>query len=409
MTHSKQKFSTRVLSIIFMLVSVFTAFSVTQTTALAASATAFKQISSSQPMKTYIISTSNIPCYTSSSLSTRGTVTSGKSSTAYIAPSDDVYVISVDTTNFKWAKVTYPVGSKRYTAYIALSKITSNNSSHKKTTATGKVMTYKRANSSTGSSSMYISKGETVYLVATSGSYYQVLYPCQGGWRLAWVTKTNYNKYLNHTTHSYTTGYNSSHPHKQYKKCSACGYSYYTGNTKKVTSCTTCYPSTSYSYNSSTGVVTINGVSLTEYKVGTTYTSSRYASVNGKTIDMKGWQCIGYARYVQTKLYGCHEYNSNKFTKLSGSSISPGSVTASNIKSLVQKAGVGAHLRTGTSSNQKHSMIIANITSTGFTVIDANSSSKNPNKIDIRTYTWKSYANSYFGKQGVAYVYVYTG
>lgn len=202
--------SKKLLSVLLAIMTVLTIFSFSTVNAQAATYTAFNQVSSSKPMKTYILSTSNIPCYTSSSLKTRGTVTAGKSSTAYIAPSDDVYVVSVDKS-FKWVKVTYPVGKKRYTAYIALNKITSNNSSHKKTTAAGKVMTYKRANSSTGSSSMYISKGETVYLVATSGSYYQVFYPCSGGWRLAWVTKTNYNKYLagSSTTTTTTTKTNS--------------------------------------------------------------------------------------------------------------------------------------------------------------------------------------------------------
>lgn len=226
----KKSFVTRFLSVVLVIMT----FLVSAISTQAASHTAFNQLSNSKPMKTYILSTSNIPCYTSSSLKTRGTVTDGKSSTAYIAPSDDIYVVSVDT-KLKWAKVTYPVGSKRYTAFIALSKITSNNGNHKKTTATSKVMTYKRSNSSTGSNSMYISKGESVYLIATYGSYCQVMYPCSGGWRLAWVTKTNYDKYLGGSSkhvHNYSIGYEAVHPHRIYKKCT-CGAYYYTGETKR--------------------------------------------------------------------------------------------------------------------------------------------------------------------------------
>lgn len=51
-------------------------------------------------------------------------------------------------------------------------------------------------------------------------------------------------------THSYTTGYDSAHPHKQYKKCS-CGDSYYTGETKTDPSCSTCNASScSHTYGS---------------------------------------------------------------------------------------------------------------------------------------------------------------
>lgn len=45
--------------------------------------------------------------------------------------------------------------------------------------------------------------------------------------------------------HTYSLGYESAHPHKQYKKCS-CGYYEYTGSTQKVSGCTACYPVSSY-------------------------------------------------------------------------------------------------------------------------------------------------------------------
>lgn len=41
-------------------------------------------------------------------------------------------------------------------------------------------------------------------------------------------------------SHSYTTGTESAHPHKEYKTCSKCGASSYTGNTSTLSSCTTC-------------------------------------------------------------------------------------------------------------------------------------------------------------------------
>ena len=41
-------------------------------------------------------------------------------------------------------------------------------------------------------------------------------------------------------SHSYSTGYEGSHPHKEYKTCSKCGKTSYTGNNVTLDSCTTC-------------------------------------------------------------------------------------------------------------------------------------------------------------------------
>lgn len=51
--------------------------------------------------------------------------------------------------------------------------------------------------------------------------------------------------------HSYSSAsYERTHPHKEYKKCSLCGDIQYTGNTKLVSGCTTCYPPDGYLYKS---------------------------------------------------------------------------------------------------------------------------------------------------------------
>lgn len=48
----------------------------------------------------------------------------------------------------------------------------------------------------TSSSSYYVAKGDAVYLIATSGSSYQILNPIGGyKWRIGWCSKTDYNKY----------------------------------------------------------------------------------------------------------------------------------------------------------------------------------------------------------------------
>lgn len=41
-------------------------------------------------------------------------------------------------------------------------------------------------------------------------------------------------------SHSYSTGYEAAHPHKEYQSCSKCGKTSYTGNATTSSSCTTC-------------------------------------------------------------------------------------------------------------------------------------------------------------------------
>lgn len=171
--------------------------------AFAASTQAFDILSSSKYAKTYTLSSSGktIP-YTSNKLSTRGTVTYGASSSSYIDnKADELYIFDVGCTNGTyWAYVSYPTSSRRVNAYIPLSALTKNNGSHAKTVSTGKFYCSLRENTST-SSSYYVAKGDTVYLVATSGSKYQILYPVSNGkYRLAWCNASDYKKYCGTNT-----------------------------------------------------------------------------------------------------------------------------------------------------------------------------------------------------------------
>lgn len=184
--------------IISMLLVVLTLCSLITIPTFAASTTAFDILTSSKYAKTYTLASSGrtIP-YTSKYLSTRGTTTYGASAYAYIDNStDELYILDVGVTNGTyWAYVSYPTSSKRVKAYIHLSALTSNNGSHAKTTSTGKFYCSVREGSSI-SSSYYVAKGDTVYLIATSSSKYQILYPISGGkWRLAWCQASDYKKY----------------------------------------------------------------------------------------------------------------------------------------------------------------------------------------------------------------------
>ena len=191
------------LSILLTLVTLFGVMSVFTVPASAVSTTAFDVLTSSKYAKVYTLSSSGktIP-YTNTKLTTRGSITYGESSTAYIDnKADELYLYDVgkNSKGVYWAKISYPIGSKRAFAYIPLSAIIENNGTHFETTATGKFYCSYRKGVST-SSSYYVANGDTVYLIATSGSNYQILYPISGDkWRIGWCSKTDYNKYCTPT------------------------------------------------------------------------------------------------------------------------------------------------------------------------------------------------------------------
>ena len=53
------------------------------------------------------------------------------------------------------------------------------------------------------------------------------------------VAKAPYSLADNHK-HSYSTAYDTTHPHNEYKKCKTCGYTYYTGQKKTSANCNEC-------------------------------------------------------------------------------------------------------------------------------------------------------------------------
>lgn len=125
---------------------------------------------------------------------------------------------------------------------------------------------------------------------------------------------------------------------------------------------------------------------------------------------MLATQCCGFARYVQQKLYGCHDKNSpNKFKDISGK-IPSKNLTADKLKSLVNSAGIGAHIRTGNENKTKnHSLIIIGITDNDFTIVDANADNKLT--VAVYTYTWSNYftKRNKYGKRGIMYIKKYIG
>lgn len=127
---------------------------------------------------------------------------------------------------------------------------------------------------------------------------------------------------------------------------------------------------------------------------------------NGKSLGAV--QCFGFARYVQSKLYGVNSYNSpNSFYKLSNAYVAPGKLTAQKLKTIITSAKVGTHIRTNGSA---HSMIITNITNNGFNIIQCNGSNNKEYsgysgcRIGTYTYTWSDYVNSTYGKRGINFI-----
>ena len=195
----------KALSILLVLATLIGLISVS---VCAGKTSAYNILSKSKYAKVYTLSSSGktIP-YTSKALSTRGTVSYGKSSSSYIDnKADELYLCDAGVTNGKeWALVSYPTSSGRVYAYIPLSSITSNNGSHAKSVSSGRFYCSYRKGVST-SSSYYVDKGDTVYLLATSGNSCQILYPISNGssWRIGWCSKTDYDRYcLNKTDNTF--------------------------------------------------------------------------------------------------------------------------------------------------------------------------------------------------------------
>ncbi len=189
------KMTKRMLALLLVFVTVCSLVAVPAS----AATTGFGILSDSHYAVTYLLSpTGTTTPYVDKGLQNPGTITYGKSKNAYISNErDDLKLMEVDLTGGRWAKVAYPndARTKWMVGYIPLSAITENNGSHAKTVSTGKFSCAARKDGPI-ESKYYVAKGDTVYLIAVSGSRCQVLYPTSKGlYRLAWCSKSDYEKY----------------------------------------------------------------------------------------------------------------------------------------------------------------------------------------------------------------------
>ncbi len=164
---------------------------------------AYNQLSSAAPARTYTLSSSGITIpYTNKELTTRGTV-NGHQNGAYIDnSSDEIYVFSVgkNSKGTMYAYVSYPGSYRRVNAYIKLSDIiSSTGTSHVCTTARGKFYLSLRSNSSPNRN-YWVDKNDPVFLLSKSSTKAQIMAPRgNGGWRIAWCSVSDYNKYCYET------------------------------------------------------------------------------------------------------------------------------------------------------------------------------------------------------------------
>lgn len=367
----------KIISLLITLITVMSVFSSVSMTASAATSSAVANTANElTPIVTYAApasGASKVYAYSNSSLTAKQTA-------YYINAYKEQIVIRRFSSNGKAVEITYPNSSGKFrTKWFRTDDILGLTAVKTGTFKASSSMTvYRMKNKSGVTSYGTIAAGnDTCYQLGThtigGKTYYTTIY------KLSSSTQVNGVKV------KYKLGLTSK------------------SGINKTTTKTTNNSST---YSIKNNVVTVNGVKLYEYPVNSKYSSGRYANVNGKSKDMYAWQCCGFARYVQTKLYGKHYFNSSKsFPDVAGSK-NVYVTSTSKLKKLITTAGVGAHIRTGANiSGGKHSMVIIGITDAGFTIMDANYDGKNT--VRVKTYTWNQYLNSNYGKSGFRYIEVY--
>lgn len=166
--------------------------------------------------------------------------------------------------------------------------------------------------------------------------------------------------------------------------------------------------------------VTVGNVTmpLETYPSGSTYDpEKRYMTQEeqakfglslGRDLDLRGWECMGFARYVYAALFFKYPQNAtidthlasshgasyaydNMIEQVLGTETLEGGYSAATLKTLFTACRPGAVMRVG-----GHSMVLMAIYDDGFLVYDANYASDN--QVDVRMYTWNSFINTMGGR-----------
>ena len=185
--------------------------------------------------KCYTINTSNTRVYSNTGL-TRGY--------GWIYPTDQVTVITVTG---RYSKVSYPAGNRTKTGYISTGAILTATGGTTYTSR-GKFNTYKRDG---GSYYGYVSANDRVMVLGTRGGYTQIKYPVSGGFKYAFATNSDVNNYLKGGAGNNNVNNNVNS----------------NNNTTQTNTGT---------YSISGNLLTVNGVAMTDYRIGGKYTNSYY-------------------------------------------------------------------------------------------------------------------------------------
>ena len=149
-------------------------------------------ISPDKYIRTYILGEENIPVYTDSSLTTRGTANPYKVYDSAIYPIDEIRVYEIQGD---WAYVSYPTNWSGWReGYIPLSAITENNFSKDGQKFRGVFkFIYKRPFGPRFPESE-IFDNDTVYTMARSGEYTQIIYPAVDVYKMVWIRTGAYEE-----------------------------------------------------------------------------------------------------------------------------------------------------------------------------------------------------------------------
>ncbi len=144
---------------------------------------------------TYTLTSGKYNVYSDANLTTRGTTTVYNDSSAWTGESDEDYIIGVgkNSSGTVYAKISYPITGGRREAYVNLKEVfvPGTLKDEAKTAKHRHYGLYIRKNE--GRNSSYgIDVGDSVYLLTEDNGWCQVLYPTSSGWRIAWLTKDNY-------------------------------------------------------------------------------------------------------------------------------------------------------------------------------------------------------------------------
>lgn len=159
---------------------------------------------------------------------------------------------------------------------------------------------------------------------------------------------------------------------------------------------------------------------LARYPSGSIYDpEKRYMTVEeqkdygfniGGNLDLRGWECVGFARYVYSALFYKYPQDATIDTSLAysyagsyayrdmieevlGTRTLAAGYSASTLKQLITACQPGAVMRIS-----GHSLVIMAIYDDGILVYDANYSSDN--EVSVRPYTWQEFVNS-VGSRGI--------